>query len=102
MEINSTPSGAAMLAGPEINFTSCPAAPAASAIAYPILPEERLLRKRTGSIGSRVGPAVTTNLTRSNCPGAPAEIPRETRYHPLSTNDRCLRIHTRAFLLRDR
>ena len=33
------------------SVTSCPASSAASAIAYPIFPEERLLMKRTGSIG---------------------------------------------------
>src|ERR1700730_12524161 len=99
MEMNCAPSGGATLAGPEISFTLCPAAIAASAIAYPIFPEERLLMKRTGSIASRVGPAVTTNLTRSNYPGVPAEIPREKQCHPLSTNDPRLHIHTPAFLL---
>src|ERR1041385_7536345 len=54
--------------------------------------------KRTGSIGSRVGPAVTTNLTRSDCPGGRGETPRGTRSHPLSTNARHLRIRTPAFL----
>ena len=34
----------------------------ARASANPILPELRLLRKRTGSIGSRVGPAVISTL----------------------------------------
>src|SRR5436190_20973688 len=102
MEMKSAPGGRAMLAGPEIRVTSCPATRAASATAYPIFPEERLLIKRTGSIASRVGPAVTTNLTRSNCPGSPAEIPPETRYHPRSTNDQRLRTRTPAFLLRDR
>jgi len=40
-------------------------------------------------MASRVGPAVTTNLTRSDYPGAPAGIPREKRSHPLSTIGRC-------------
>src|SRR5437762_14133775 len=99
MEMNCAPSGGATLAGPEISFTLCPAARAASAIAYPIFPEERLLIKRTGSIASRVGPAVTTNLTRSDYPGGPGGIPRGKQYRPLSTNDPRLHIHTRAFRL---
>src|SRR6202171_3305624 len=102
IEINCAASGGVTLAGPEINVTLCPSANAASSIAYPIFPEERLLIKRTGSIDSRVGPAVTTNLTRSNYPGAPAKIPREKQCHPLSTDVRRLHIRTRAFLLPDR
>src|SRR6202051_4434870 len=102
MEMNCAPAGGATLAGPEISFTLCPAAIAASAIAYPIFPEERLLIKRTGSIDSRVGPAVTTNLTRLNYPGAPAKIRREKRCHPLSTDGRRLHTRTPAFLVPDR
>ena len=45
--------------------TSAPASRAACATAKPILPELRLLMKRTGSIGSRVGPAVIS--TRRPC-----------------------------------
>ena len=60
----STPPGVARLTGPATSRTRCPAAAAAAAIANPILPDERLLRYRTGSIGSRVGPAVTSNFTR--------------------------------------
>src|SRR6266576_1027042 len=102
MEMKCAPAGRAILAGPEINFTSCPAATAASAIAYPIFPEERLLRKRTGSIASRVGPAVITNLTQSGSPGSRAETPPEKRYQSHSTNDPRLHIRKRAFLLQDR
>ncbi len=40
--------------------TSAPRAAAASATAWPCLPDERLEMKRTGSIGSRVPPALTT------------------------------------------
>src|SRR5437588_11641249 len=99
MEINCAPTGRTILTGPEINLTWCPAASAASAIAYPIFPEERLLRKRTGSIASRVGPAVTTNLTRSDYPGGREGTPREKRSRRPSTNDRRLRNRTPAFLL---
>src|SRR5205809_4951582 len=100
MEMKCAPAGRAILAGPEISLTSCPATSAASAIAYPILPDERLLMKRTGSIASRVGPAVTTNLTRSDYPGGREGIPPEKRCRPLSTGGRRLRNRTPAFLLR--
>ena len=43
-----------------MRVTSAPRARAASAIATPCLPLDRLPRKRTGSSGSRVPPAVTT------------------------------------------
>src|SRR5688572_2353466 len=99
MEMNLARDGGARLAGPEMRVTSCPRANAACAIAYPILPDERLLMKRTGSIASRVGPAVTTNLTRSNYPGAPGEIPRGKQCRPPSTSGRRLHIRRRAFLL---
>jgi hypothetical protein len=33
--------GGSTLAGPEINVTSCPSVSAASAMAYPIFPDER-------------------------------------------------------------
>ena len=45
---------------PAISVTRAPRASAASAIATPIRPVERLPMKRTGSIASRVPPAVTT------------------------------------------
>src|SRR5690625_7735514 len=42
--------------------TLAPARAAASAIAKPILPEERLVITRTGSMASLVGPAVSKRL----------------------------------------
>src|SRR5438067_3285865 len=70
-------------------------------MAYPIFPEERLLRKRTGSISSRVGPAVTTNFTRSIDRAGAEEIRREKQCLPPSKGGRCLRNRRRACLLRD-
>jgi len=75
---------------------------AAEAMAYPIFPEERLLRKRIGSIGSRVGPAVMTNFTRSIDRAGAKEIPREKRCPPLSKDARGLRNRRRACPLPDR
>ena len=43
-----------------MTVTRAPRSSAASAIATPIRPVERLPMKRTGSIASRVPPAVTT------------------------------------------
>ncbi len=51
--------------GPAISVTRAPRTAARSATRKPIVPEERLLRYRTGSIASLVGPAVTTTLTPS-------------------------------------
>ena len=42
------------------SVTDAPRSTAASAMAWPCLPDERLPMKRTGSIGSRVPPAVTS------------------------------------------
>src|SRR4029077_4161517 len=67
-------------------------------MAYPIFPEERLLRKRTGSIGSRVGPAVMTNFTRSIDRAGAGEIRRGTQCPPLSKDGRGLRSRRRACL----
>ncbi len=50
----------------ETSVTSAPRAAASAAIAYPIFPEERLPMKRTGSIGSRVPPAVTSTFQPSS------------------------------------
>ena len=58
MGTNSTPAGAGRETGPETSVTVAPRSRAASAMAKPILPVERLVRKRTGSSISRVGPAV--------------------------------------------
>ena len=44
--------------GPVTKCTCAPASTAALAIAKPILPELRLVMPRTGSIASKVGPAV--------------------------------------------
>ena len=48
---------------PVINVTLAPILYATSAIAYPILPLERLVINLTGSIYSFVGPAVTIIFT---------------------------------------
>ena len=64
--------------GPLTNTTSAPAATAASASAYAIFPELRLLINRTGSIASRVGPAVI--ITRRPASGRPSE----TRVGPIT------------------
>ena len=50
--------GTSSATGPESSVTSCPAPRAAAATAYPIFPLDALVRKRTGSKYSRVGPAV--------------------------------------------
>ena len=42
VEMNLALRGGARLTGPEIKTTSCPASSAASAIAYPIFPDDRL------------------------------------------------------------
>jgi hypothetical protein len=54
--------------------TSAPRSQATSATRYPILPLERLVTTRTGSIDSRVGPAVTTIRRPASFPP-----PRSTR-----------------------
>src|SRR5690606_36981423 len=55
-----TPGGESSAVGPLTNVTRAPRCAASRAIAYPIFPEDRLLRYRTGSTASRVGPAVTS------------------------------------------
>ena len=57
-----------------MSTTSAPRSQAASATRYPILPLERLVTTRTGSIDSRVGPAVTTIRRPASLPP-----PRSTR-----------------------
>ena len=49
-----------MSTGPLTSVTSAPRSIACRAMAYPMRPVERLVRKRTGSSASRVGPADTT------------------------------------------
>ena len=53
-----TPRGVGRLTGPATSVTSAPASRAARAIAKPILPLDRLVMPRTGSMASNVGPAV--------------------------------------------
>src|SRR5262249_42398175 len=67
---SSTPVGAASWLGPEMSVTRAPSACAAAAMAVPCLPEERLAIKRTGSIGSCVGPLVTSTCRPLNGPVA--------------------------------
>ena len=55
-----TPAGVGSDTGPLTSTTSAPASRIACASAKPILPELRLLTKRTGSMHSRVGPAVSS------------------------------------------
>ena len=64
----STPGGVATFTGPATSTTRAPARRAASATAKPILPELRLVMNRTGSMRSRVGPAVTTTLRPASAP----------------------------------
>ena len=65
-----TPLGADKAVGPLTKVTSAPKAARAEAIAYPCLPEERLVSRRTGSMGSAVGPAVTRARLPVSGPGA--------------------------------
>src|SRR5258708_15159915 len=53
-----TPDGGLTLVMPATHVTLAPRSCAAEASANPIRPEERFEMKRTGSIGSRVAPAV--------------------------------------------
>src|SRR6516225_8596630 len=55
----STPLGVSSAVGPVTSTTFAPRRAAARATAYPIFPDDRLLKNRTGSMSSRVGPAVT-------------------------------------------
>jgi hypothetical protein len=59
------PRGGATCVGPKMRSTSAPRASASRASSMPIVPVEAFERKRTGSIASRVGPAVIS--TRSPC-----------------------------------
>ncbi len=56
----SAPAGSGSPVPASIRVTRAPRATAVRASAYPCLPEERLPRKRTGSSGSRVPPALIT------------------------------------------
>ena len=59
------PGGGGTVSGPRIRRTSAPRDDASAATATPILPVERFPMNRTGSIGSCVGPAVTSIRTPS-------------------------------------
>ena len=92
----STRSGAGSDTGAEISVTAPPRFAASRASAKPILPLERLLMYRTGSIGSCVPPAVT--ITR-----APARSwPRASVSATARQDVRRLRPHRQARPLRDR
>ena len=64
---------------------SAPRLAAAAARANPILPLERLPRKRTGSIGSRVPPAVTRTLSPSQGRAPSGSLPQP---RPAGAGDR--------------
>ena len=68
----STPYGVASATGPQTSVTAAPRSRAASAIANPIFPEDRLPMNRTGSIGSCVPPALTTMRRPARSPCAPS------------------------------
>ena len=76
--ITATASGSGTLTVAATRVTRAPRSRAASATAMPILPDERLPMKRTGSIGSAVPPAVTTTCrpARSASRGIPATSER--------------------------
>ena len=65
-----TPRGLGRCTGPATSVTSAPASRAARATAKPILPLDRLVRPRTGSIGSKVGPAVISTRLPSSAFGS--------------------------------
>ena len=67
-----TRGGDASSTGPATSTTSAPRAAARAAMAKPILPVERLPRKRTGSRSSTVGPAVTRTRLPTRSFGATA------------------------------
>ena len=82
-----TPAGAGSATLAAISVTSAPRLAAAAARAIPIRPLERLPMKRTGSIGSRVPPAVTR--TRSPSQGRlPAGSAASTRASSCSGSGR--------------
>ena len=60
----SQPAGVVRFTGPATSMTRAPRSAAACASANPIRPLDRFEMKRTGSMGSRVGPAVM----RTVCP----------------------------------
>ena len=64
-----TPAGVGSATGPATNVTRWPAAAAARAMANPIFPDERLEMNRTGSMASRVGPAVMRKCSDDSMKG---------------------------------
>ena len=66
--VRSTPGGVGSAVGPLTSDTRAPSRAAAAATAYPIFPVLWLVRKRTGSRASRVGPAVTSTSTPASAP----------------------------------
>ncbi len=70
--------GSGSRVGPATRVTSAPNRRAATAMANPILPLDRFVRNRTGSMSSAVGPAPTTTLF-------PARIFSARRIRAIST-----------------
>ena len=66
--IRLTPGGVGSATGPATRIVRAPRRAASAASAKPILPLERLPRKRTGSTGSWVGPAVTSTVRPASGP----------------------------------
>ncbi len=64
-----TPRGVARCTGPATSVTIAPASAAARASAKPIFPLDRLVMPRTGSIASKVGPAVSSTFLPSSAFG---------------------------------
>ena len=64
----STPGGSGRSAAAVTSTTDAPRPAASTATASPCLPDERLPRKRTGSMGSRVPPAVTRTRRPARSP----------------------------------
>ena len=70
-EPTATPAGSGNAHRPADQRHPCARAERRCAIAWPCLPEERLAMKRTGSIGSCVGPEVTSTCRPASGPCAP-------------------------------
>ena len=66
----STPLGGGTCAGPVTNVILAPRSRSAAAIAVPCAPDDRLAMNLTGSIGSCVGPEVTSTCRPSKGPSA--------------------------------
>ena len=68
------PTGSGRAVGAETSRALAPRSRAASAIAYPIFPEDLLEMKRTGSTGSCVPPALTTIVRSARSPVRPSTM----------------------------